>query len=200
MARITEIQHNAESGPVRVFIDGAFCVQIRARTFSAMNLFVGQEVTCNELKELEKHFWKHAYGEDAWEREKLRLQRVIDLINWADPRAEAIAVGFGAQSTEFIPEHEVTGQNGGVVQSIGSAPIKSLMRNAILIGMFGLPCTIKSPRNGLFCYAQIRIAVMSHRTSLFEAQPSATFCFQKQLKKSRRSGALSLISPRALTN
>lgn len=105
MPKITHIRETSDKTRIRVFIDGEFCVQIRARTFSAMNLCVGQEISCNALKELETHFWKHSYGKAAWEKEKIRLDRVRDLLEWADERAEVVISGFGANSTEFIAGH-----------------------------------------------------------------------------------------------
>lgn len=70
-----------------------------------MNLSIGQEISCSEVRELEAHFWKHSYGKDSWEKEKTRLNRVLDLLNWADARAEAFVTGFGADSMEFIEGH-----------------------------------------------------------------------------------------------
>lgn len=105
MPKITAIEESWRGERKRIFVDDAFCVQVRNRTFGAMNLSIGQEISCAELRELEAHFWKHSYGEDSWEKEKTRLRRVLDLLNWADARAEVSVTGFGADSTEFIEGH-----------------------------------------------------------------------------------------------
>lgn len=103
--KITAIEDAGRGDRKRIFVDGAFCVQVRNRTFSAMNLSIGQEISCAELCDLEAHFWKHSYGKASWEKEKSRLNRVRDLLRWADERAEAFTTGFGADSTEFIRGH-----------------------------------------------------------------------------------------------
>lgn len=103
--KITAIEESSKGDRKRIFVDGAFCVQMRNRTFSAMNLSVGQEISCATLRDMETHFWKHSYGKASWEKEKKRLDRVRDLLNWADNRAEVVITGFGADSTEFIEGH-----------------------------------------------------------------------------------------------
>ena len=103
--KITAIEDAGCGDRKRIFVDGAFCVQVRNRTFSAMNLSIGQEISCAELCDLEAHFWKHSYGKASWEKEKTRLNRVLDLLRWADERAEAFVTGYGADSTEFIQGH-----------------------------------------------------------------------------------------------
>lgn len=105
LPKITAILDSTSGDRKRIFIDGAFCVQVRDRTFVAMKLFVGREISCADLRELEAHFWKHMYGEDSWEKEKTRLNRVRDLLRWADERAEVFITGFGANTTEFIDGH-----------------------------------------------------------------------------------------------
>jgi len=103
--KITAIEDAGRGDRKRIFVDGAFCVQVRNRTFSAMKLWIGQEISCAELRDLEAHFWKHSYGTASWEKEKTRLNRVLDLLRWADERAEAFITGYGADSTEFIQGH-----------------------------------------------------------------------------------------------
>ncbi|WP_324742976.1 hypothetical protein U8326_06155 [Tsuneonella sp. CC-YZS046] len=70
-----------------------------------MNLDVGQEISCDEIISLEKFHWKHKYGEEAWEKEKLIIERVKEIIESKFSRIEVIVTGFGADSNEFIPEH-----------------------------------------------------------------------------------------------
>lgn len=49
ITRITDQVSNSER--VSVYINHEFCVGIRKRTFQGMNLEVGSEITCDELKE-----------------------------------------------------------------------------------------------------------------------------------------------------
>jgi len=38
-----------------------------------MGLSVGDEISCDDLKEKENLFWKSSYGEEAWKKEKVRI-------------------------------------------------------------------------------------------------------------------------------
>lgn len=113
MPKITEIKTSQPSGDgeerVKVFVDGAFCTTIRSRTFSGLQardgLSVGTEISCEELKQKESFFWKEQYGKDAWEKEKVRLNKVKALIEGLSPSVEALVVGFGADSAELIASH-----------------------------------------------------------------------------------------------
>lgn len=105
MPRITKITHKPEKERYWIYVDGEYCTSIRERTFPAMNLAVGSELSCDQVKELESHHWKHSYGEKAWEKEKVRLDKVKTLIEGIDNRLEAAVVGFGAGTTEFIGHH-----------------------------------------------------------------------------------------------
>ena len=105
MPHITEIQYKSDRQKYWVFVDGKFCHSVRKRTFEAMNLTVGMEITCDEVKEREDFFWKRSYGSDSWKRERVRLDRVVELIKNIDPRVEVRVVGFGAGDTELIPHH-----------------------------------------------------------------------------------------------
>lgn len=57
------------------------------------------------MKELESFHWKQQYGESARTREKVRLDKVKQLIEQLEPRVDVEVVGFGADSTELIEEH-----------------------------------------------------------------------------------------------
>lgn len=92
---------------VLVYIDGEKCMPIRARTWSAMGLKVGDSITCEELKERESHHWKITYGQAAWDKEKVRLEKVKALIESFDNRIEVKIVGFGANTNELIPGHPI---------------------------------------------------------------------------------------------
>lgn len=105
MSKITKIQHMADRQRYWIYVDGDYCTSVRERTFPALNLTVGQEVTCDDIKELETHHWKHTYGAAAWQKEKVRLDKVKALIEQMDPRVETKIVGFGADSEEFIEGH-----------------------------------------------------------------------------------------------
>lgn len=106
MSKITRIQDQIKSPDrVSVYIDNDFCCGIRKRTFQGMNLSLGDELTCEELKEKESFFWKKTYNEASWEKEKVRLNKIKDLIEENRPDLSVIVAGFGAGSTELIKEH-----------------------------------------------------------------------------------------------
>ena len=108
---------------VWIYVDGNYCTSIGARTFTALNLTVGQEITCDSVKDLENFHWKNAYGQAAWDKEKVRLDLVKALIESLDSRVRVDIVGFGANTNEFIaelpkeagkPDLEVNTKNGSV--------------------------------------------------------------------------------------
>ncbi|WP_205884021.1 hypothetical protein [Pseudomonas viridiflava] len=111
MSKITKIYEMPANPPkypeakVLVYIDHEKCMPVRARTWSAMGLKVGDSITCDKLKELESHHWKHAYGQSAWDKEKIRLGKVKELIENLDSRVFVETVGFGADTNEFISGH-----------------------------------------------------------------------------------------------
>lgn len=105
MPSITEIRYIAKSDRYWVYVDGEYCTSVRARTLPALALSVGQEVSCDKVIELEKFHWKHKYGEKAWEREKVRIERIATLIETKFPRLKVLTVGFGADSNAFLAEH-----------------------------------------------------------------------------------------------
>jgi hypothetical protein len=103
ISKITEPPHKPDR--VWIFIDGKYCASLRRRTFQGMGLKVNDEITCEELKEKENFHWKQAYGEEAWKKEKVRLDAVKQLIENIDENISVHVVGFGADSTEMIEEH-----------------------------------------------------------------------------------------------
>ena len=103
MPRITRITHVPQQHSYSVFIDDVPCM-VRERTFPAMGLNVDDEITLEQLQYLDNYHWKISYAH-AWEQEKHRLDRAEDMIHWADTRLSVIRVGFGASTTQFIPEH-----------------------------------------------------------------------------------------------
>lgn len=105
MPRITEIRYKSDRQRHWVFIDGDFCTSIRARTFPALNLTEGMEITCQEVKDMEKFHWKRQYGPASWKREQVRLDRAEQVIAEVSQRLGTKIVGFGAGSTELIEEH-----------------------------------------------------------------------------------------------
>jgi len=105
MSKITKIEHKADRDRVWIYVDGQYCCSVRARTFPAMRLQVGQEITCAEIEEREKFHWKNTYGPDAWNKEKVRLDRVKTTIEAFDSRLSVRVTGFGADTNEFIPLH-----------------------------------------------------------------------------------------------
>ena len=105
MPRITKITYMDDRDKHWVFVDGEYCCSVRGRTFPALDLRVGQEISCAEIEEMEKFHWKRAYGKASWEAEKVRLDRVKQLIEMIDPRLSVHVTGFGADTDEFIAEH-----------------------------------------------------------------------------------------------
>ncbi|UNE61906.1 hypothetical protein [Xanthomonas oryzae] len=105
MPKITRIEYKADRERYWIFVDGEYCTSIRARTFPALDLTVGQTISCEQIKELESHHWKHAYGQSAWDKEKIRLGKVKELIESFDGRVLVEVVGFGADTNTFISGH-----------------------------------------------------------------------------------------------
>ena len=105
MPRITKILPKPEKERVWIFVDYEYCTSVRERTFSGLGLFVGQTISCEQIKELESHHWKHTYGQAAWDKEKVRLEKVRNLILSIDDRISVDITGFGANTNEFIAGH-----------------------------------------------------------------------------------------------
>lgn len=127
MPKITKIEHKAEKDRFYIFVDGSYCCSIRARTFSGMKLIEGQEITCEKIKELEKHHWKHAYGQAAWDKEKVRLNRVKQIIENIHPNIKANITGFGANSNNFIPGHPKESGKPDIEVILDSDPLHNLL-------------------------------------------------------------------------
>ena len=69
MAEITSILEKGDR--VVIYIEDDYCTSIRKRTWQAMELSVGSNISCKNLKDQENFFWKKMYGKDSWEREKI---------------------------------------------------------------------------------------------------------------------------------
>ncbi|RRO11070.1 hypothetical protein [Pectobacterium aquaticum] len=104
MPRITDIRYIQPKDRYWVYIDGTYCTSIRARTFKGMTLFVGQEISCDEVKEMESFHFKNQY-QDKWEQEKIRIQKVSQLITSINRNVKIEVTGFGANSNEIIKSH-----------------------------------------------------------------------------------------------
>lgn len=105
MPTITRIEYKADRERYWIFVDDEYCTSIRARTFPALDLAVGKTISCEQIKELESHHWKHAYGQSAWDKEKIRLGKVKELVESFDSRVFVDIVGFGADTNKFISGH-----------------------------------------------------------------------------------------------
>jgi len=107
MGKITIIQNN--KGPkqdrVHVYIDGKYCISIRERTWAAFNLKINDDANCEDLIKKEKFIWKQLYGQDSWEKEKVRLHYVSKWLKKYIPNIDVRITGFGANTTELIEEH-----------------------------------------------------------------------------------------------
>lgn len=105
MPKITGIVPKPTRKRIWIYVDGQYCCSVRDRTFPALNLQIGQEISCQKIQDLENFHWKYSYGQAAWAKEKTRLERVKAFIEGIDPRIEARITGFGANSNLFIAEH-----------------------------------------------------------------------------------------------
>lgn len=112
MGEITKINHWKEKDLFFIDINGKTILKengkkfsIRGDVFPAMNLSVGTEITETELKEFEKFVWKKLYGPESWEKEKIRINKVKELIENINPDFKVNIVGFGANSEEILLYH-----------------------------------------------------------------------------------------------
>ena len=105
MHKITKIEPASNQERIKVYINNTFCTSVRKRTWRAMNLKVGDEISCSDLIQQEKFFWKFAYGQDSWKKEKIRISRVMQWFNKYIPNVEVINVGFGTDRTDAILLH-----------------------------------------------------------------------------------------------
>lgn len=103
--RITKIVFKKERQKYWVYVDNKYCTSIRERTFPAMKLEVGQEISCEQIKKLENYHWKHKYGATSWEEEKTRIDKVKKLIKSINQSLSIETIGFGTNSIEFIESH-----------------------------------------------------------------------------------------------
>jgi hypothetical protein len=71
-----------------------------------MNLQLGAETSCDEIRFKEAHHWKLQYAKSgAWEKERVRIMRVLEVIENMDRRVAAKVVGFGANTPHLLLEH-----------------------------------------------------------------------------------------------
>ncbi len=105
MPTVTSIRFDKGKDRYFIDIDGKYCASIRSRTFPAMGIEIGRQISCEELVTLEKFHWKNVYGETAWEQEKFRIKRVEKIITHVLPQIKLNIVGFGADSNRRIEQH-----------------------------------------------------------------------------------------------
>ncbi len=105
MGTITRIDYNRERKRYYVYVDGQYCTSVRERTFRALQISEGMQISCEKVKELESFHWKQKYGEKAWKKEQVRLDRVTELLCSIDSRIKVKKVGFGADNATFISSH-----------------------------------------------------------------------------------------------
>jgi hypothetical protein len=103
MTKITNILEKGDR--VAIYIEEDYCTSIRKRTWQAMKLSIGSNISCKNLKDQENFFWKKMYGKDSWEREKIRISRVILWFKKYIPESEISVIGFGAEHTDEILSH-----------------------------------------------------------------------------------------------
>lgn len=104
MPKITKIleKQGEHKDRVYIYIDGKFCTSIRQRTWIGMRLEIDSIISCDELKTLENNFWKKIYGKESWEREKIRINRVIEWFNKYIKDVDIVPVGLGADHNDYL--------------------------------------------------------------------------------------------------
>lgn len=71
-----------------------------------MNLQLGSEASCEEVRFRESHHWKLEYAKSgAWAKEQVRIKRVQEAIEAIDGRVMAKAVGFGTSTPHLLLDH-----------------------------------------------------------------------------------------------
>lgn len=129
MPTITKIVHKSDRGRYWIYVDGEYCTSIRDRTFPELNLNVGDNIeSCDKLKERESYFWKQKYGQDSWDAEKIRLEKVGKLLTDNEPRVMVKTVGFGADTNQFIPKHADESGKPDLEVGLKDAPDKVLLQ------------------------------------------------------------------------
>jgi hypothetical protein len=104
MATITDISFKSETERFSIYIDNKWCCSIRQRTFIGMHLSIGQKITCQEVKDMESFHFKNKY-QNSWENEKVRIDKVSELINTFSNQFRLDNTGFGTDSNEIIKSH-----------------------------------------------------------------------------------------------
>lgn len=107
----------------RVLLSTSKTFDIKMATFQAMRLNVDQVITIDELKEFERFVWKKAYGTVSWEKEKVRIDKVIELLKKMNNSLSIEVIGFGANTTEFLGYHP---------SESGSPDLKVINKNQII--------------------------------------------------------------------
>ena len=104
MPVITKIlqQQGVKQDRVHVYIDEQFCTSVRERTWIGMNLGIGSKISCDKLKLLEQNFWKKLYGVRSWEREKIRISRIIQWFSLHISQVDIVTIGLGANSNDYL--------------------------------------------------------------------------------------------------
>lgn len=65
MPKITGIVPKPTRKRIWIYVDGQYCCSVRDRTFPALNLQIGQEISCQKIQDLENFHWKYSYGQAA---------------------------------------------------------------------------------------------------------------------------------------
>ena len=108
MGKITKIKKQKNNPKrVSVYIDGQFCTGMEERVLRSLNLKVGDEINCEDLRREVKLFWKNRY-KDKWKEEKSRILTVIyKLKKFLKEDIDFEVFGFGAGSDKLIESHPV---------------------------------------------------------------------------------------------
>jgi len=109
MGKITKIeQQKNNKEKVSIYIDDKFCTSVKKEMIHNLNLKVGDQIDCEELKEKINLFWKEKY-QRKWEEEKTRIIAVIEKIKKYFPgqQLKFEIFGFGANTNQMIKHHPI---------------------------------------------------------------------------------------------
>lgn len=105
MPKITKIVDKPERERVWIYIDYQYCTSVRERTFVSLGLRVGDEITCEQVKEKENFAFKNAYA-NTWAREAEKIEQFSEYIYKIFPgKVEITTKGLGTGSKEFVGRH-----------------------------------------------------------------------------------------------
>jgi ribosomal protein L20A (L18A) len=133
MPTITKINHWEKGDRYFVEIDGKPILRedgkkfsIRGNVFPGMKIKMGTEITCAQLIDFETYVYKRLYGPHSWEKEKVRINKVKEIIESIHPEVEVHIVGFGADSTDELSFHPEESGSPMLVEVTGTERMREI--------------------------------------------------------------------------